>query len=67
MRKSFVILSALVLVTSLAACGGSDTTIKTGEVSTTGQQLIDLQKARDAGAITEKEYDKQKQKILKGN
>ena len=65
MRKSIVILSALLLVTSLAACGGS--TIKTGEVSTTGQQLIDLQKARDSGAITAKEYDKQKQKILKGN
>ena len=31
---------------------------------TTGQQLIDLQKARDAGAITEAEYQAQKAKLF---
>jgi len=31
---------------------------------TVGQQLIDLQKARDAGAITEGEYQAEKAKIL---
>jgi len=29
-----------------------------------GQQLIDLQKARDAGIITEAEYQTQKAKVL---
>ena len=32
--------------------------------STTGQELIDLQKALDAGAITQEEYDKIKKKIM---
>lgn len=32
--------------------------------STVGQQLIDLQKAKDAGAITDAEYQTQKTKIL---
>jgi len=31
---------------------------------TVGQQLIDLQKAKDAGAITDAEYQTQKAKIL---
>ena len=31
---------------------------------TTGQELIDLQKALDSGAITQKEYDKLKLKII---
>jgi len=31
---------------------------------TTGQQLIDLQKAKDAGAITDSEYQAQKAKVL---
>ena len=32
--------------------------------ATLGQQLIDLQKAKDAGAITEAEYQVQKAKLL---
>jgi outer membrane biogenesis lipoprotein LolB len=31
---------------------------------TLGQQLIDLQKAKDAGAITDTEYQQQKAKLL---
>jgi len=31
---------------------------------TVGQQLIDLQKAKDAGAITDKEYQEQRAKLL---
>jgi hypothetical protein len=31
---------------------------------TTGQQLIDLQKAKDAGVITDAEYQAQKAKLL---
>ena len=31
---------------------------------TVGQQLIDLQKAKDAGAITDAEYQTQKAKVL---
>lgn len=32
--------------------------------ATLGQQLIDLQKARDTGAITEHEYQAQKTRLL---
>jgi len=31
---------------------------------TTGQQLIDLQKAKDSGAITDSDYQAQKAKLL---
>ena len=42
---------------------GSGTTSKPGS-ATIGQQLIDLQKARDAGAITDAEYQAQKAELL---
>jgi hypothetical protein len=32
--------------------------------ATIGQQLIDLKKARDAGALTDAEYEEQKEKLL---
>ena len=31
---------------------------------TTGQELLDLQKALDSGAITQKEYDKLRMKLM---
>lgn len=58
------LLAALVL--GLAGCGGGDTEVRS-EISTTtkGQQLIDLQKALDAGAINKDEYERERQRILK--
>jgi hypothetical protein len=63
---------ALVSTTLLTGClglalgtGDKTTTIK--QEPTVGQQLIDLQKARTSGALTEAEYDTQKAKILNGN
>ena len=41
--------------------GGPKTTINK---ATTGQQLIDLQNAKNAGAITDAEYQQQKTKLL---
>ena len=43
---------------------GSGTTSKPG-TATVGQQLVDLQKAKDSGAITDAEYQTQKARILK--
>ena len=40
--------------------GMSETIINT----TTGQELIDLQKALDSGAITQEEYDELRKKIM---
>ena len=57
-------LSALTLFTGclgLSVGGGTTTRPQT---ATVGQQLIDLQKAKDAGAITDAEYQAQKSKLL---
>jgi hypothetical protein len=54
------------IVALLTGCSWSvGSSPKTSNVlPTTGQQLIDLQKARDSGAITDAEYQAQKAKAL---
>jgi hypothetical protein len=42
--------------------GSAEVTVKK---HTTGQELIDLQKAHENGAISDEEYEKQKEAILK--
>lgn len=59
----------LALVASMAGCcGGSHTVEKATPVNvqtqTTGDQLIDLQKAYQSGAINEQQYNKMKQEII---
>lgn len=57
-----VALSSLVSILSLGGCVvGNDTRVYR---PTLGQQLIDLQKARDAGAMTEVEYATERSKLL---
>lgn len=57
-----VVLSSVVSVLSLGGCVvGNDTRVYR---PTLGQQLIDLQKARDAGAMTEVEYATERSKLL---
>jgi hypothetical protein len=56
---------AVGLTLGLAACGGGGAEVKSEiTTTTTGQQLIDLKKALDAGAISQQEYDKQRKMIL---
>jgi hypothetical protein len=55
-----VILAALL---ALAGCGGSETIVK--NQASCGQQLQDLKKALDAGAMTQSEYDKARSKAIK--
>jgi len=49
----------------LSACGGGGAHVRS-EVTTVskGQQLIDLKKAADEGALTPDEYAKEKQRVL---
>lgn len=68
--KRLLILAALVVSTLLAATGcvglsfgGGSKTQK--ECPTLGRQLIDLQKAKESGAITEPQYEAQKAKLLR--
>ncbi len=55
-------------VSGLCGCawsiGGGKHDAATGPQPTVGQQLIDLKKAKDQGAITESEYEAQKKKLL---
>lgn len=73
MKKKFFIGSfiALACTTLLTGClglalGTGDKTTTVKQEPTVGQQLIDLQKARTSGAITDAEYETQKAKILNG-
>ena len=45
-----------------SACGSTKTSVNSSH--TTGEELIDLQKAYDQGIITEREYEKKKKDIL---
>ncbi len=63
--------NALVLVACATllggCCGGGSKTTQIDHISTTktvGEQLLDLQKARDSGAINQEQYMKAKQDIL---
>ena len=56
------IAGALILSGCVAAIGNRDGR-HSGNV-TIGQQLIDLQKAKDAGALTDAEYASEKAKLL---
>jgi hypothetical protein len=68
MKKLFVpVLVGLTAMTLLTGCigvqlGGGSTTHT--QAPTVGQQLIDLQKAKDGGIITDAEYQAQKARLL---
>jgi hypothetical protein len=75
MRKSIIPMSLAILAPLLwGGClglhfgGGTKTTMESKSQTynvTLGQQLIDLQKAYDAGIITQSEYDSEKSKLLR--
>ena len=72
MKKSYIlkILIGSILLFTFSSCSlpiGShnEYNSRTTEIHTTrGQELIDLQKALDSGAITQEEYEKLKMKIM---
>jgi len=66
MKKAFSVLLVIVLTTSMVSCmaigtGGK----KINNKPTLGQELIDLRKAKDEGAVTPKEYEELKDKLKK--
>ena len=69
MKKLFIpVLIGLYATTLLTGCethlgGGTTNRI---EQPTLGQQLIDLQRAKETGAINDSEYQAQKAKLLNG-
>jgi hypothetical protein len=64
-----ILISVLVAISALTFVSGCAWHVGGGPKNetiqpTVGQQLIDLQRAKEAGAITEAEYDAQKTKLL---
>ncbi|MCA3223181.1 MAG: SHOCT domain-containing protein [Burkholderiales bacterium] len=60
--RSLTIAGAMALAL-LAGCASNDVVRARVDV-TVGQQLIDLKKARDAGALTADEYDRQRKRLI---
>lgn len=61
------VLLACWLATTLAltACSGGGADVKSEITTTTkGQQLLDLKKAYEAGALSQQEYERERKKLL---
>ena len=59
----------LILSLAFPGClsfGGGDETNQQTKTTTTGQELMDLRAAYDKGLISEREYNQQREKLLKG-
>jgi len=74
MKNSLRKWMVLALISGTVAClssgcawsigDGKEHTVNTRTVPTRGQELIDLKKARDQGAISEDEYQAQRKRIM---
>ncbi len=68
MKKLSAIILSILLISciGLTSCGGGGAKTEIQRTDKTlGQELIDLQKAHEAGAIDKKEYEKAKKALLK--
>lgn len=64
MKKIISVLILIVIMTSMISCMAIGTSgKKVDNRPTLGQELIDLQKARDEGAISQQEYEELRQKL----
>ena len=60
------ILFIMLFVLSISACGGGGAKVQTTTTNTTmGQELMDLDASYKKGLLSEKEYNKSKNKIMK--
>ena len=65
MQRTLRMVAALTLAGAVAGCASDPPPVaKTTSISQ-GQELTDLQRALEAGALNQKEYDKLKSVILK--
>jgi hypothetical protein len=58
-------LSVMLLLSGCLSFGSNDSKTEI-QKPTVGQQLMDLKKAKDAGVLTDEEFQAQKQKLLAG-
>ena len=65
MARTLASSGAAIALCALAACSSAKTEVMPPTVSVSvGQQLIDLKKAKDGGALTQKEYEQQVRKLI---
>ena len=62
---NLIIVTLFVLVST--SCGSTKVSTQNNTHASVGQQLLDLQKARDQGLIDEKEYNRLRDAIVKKN
>lgn len=63
--RNWILATALLAALGVSACGGGGADVKSEiTTTTTGQQLLDLKKAYDAGAMSKEEYERERQRIL---
>jgi hypothetical protein len=62
MRRSFIPV-LLITALSLSGCGTTEV-VQPAVNASIGQQLIDLKKAYEGGALTQSEYEKQREKLI---
>ena len=63
-KVCFALVCSMALL-SLTACSGGGAEIRSEITTTTkGQQLLDLKKAFDAGAMTKDEYERERLKVI---
>jgi hypothetical protein len=70
MQKNLVVASALLGCTMLSGCTGwswskADVTVTGTTTISRGQELTDLKRALDEGAISKRDYDKVRERILR--
>ena len=68
MKKTIGLLLVMIFITTAVSCiavgsGGK----KIEQQPTLGQELLDLKKARDEGAISDQEYEEMKAKLKNSN
>jgi len=63
----WMLIGLIAVSVALTSCGGGGAKVETKTKTTTlGKELLDLDKAYKDGVITEKEYQKAKEQLLKG-
>ena len=64
-QRAIMTAGIVALTLGLSACGGNDTQTTIKNTETQGKQLLDLKAAYDQGVISESEYKRTKNEILK--
>jgi hypothetical protein len=59
------VLGSAALMLGMAACGSSTEVVAPTVNVSIGQQLIDLKKARDSGALSQSQWEEQKNSLIR--